>query len=218
MKQLIASLLIVILALTVACPFKKPNGTQMKPSEILTAARAFAIFPVVIGAVSEGIEVLRADGDWKEAQAKKANGLLDDAQSKLDTAQKIIETGKLDVETPRQLIGAALDLLEQGIRDGTFNVKNPTKQLYFSSLVTVARSIVSSIYQVADALQPLPKELEAAKPQQSLTAGGVAAIVSIAAAATLEIKFIRDETDVQALWQKAKDKSAAVHDVLRSRR
>lgn len=218
----ITSLLLIITILIVAvaapsCP-KKPNGETIKPSEILTAARSFAIFPVAIGATAEVIEVLRTDGDWKGEQAKKATKLLDDVQTKLDAAQSAIETGKLDqVESVRAGIGVALELLDAGIKDGTFNVKNATKQVYFSSLLTLARGIIANIYQIADALQPLPKELASARQQESLTAGGVAAIVSIAAGAVLEIKFIRDNTDVKVLWQQAKTKSAAVHDVLRGR-
>jgi len=189
----------------------------VKPSEQLTAARAFAIFPVALGAASEVIEVLEGDKDWTATQASKANRLLDGVLVKMDTAFSLITSGKFDVDTVRQLLTSILDTLEQGVKDGTLGVKNPTKQLYFSSLITAARSVITSIYTVADALQPLPKEMETARAQESLTAGGVAAIVSIIAAATVEIKITRDETNVKELQRRTKEKSEGVHAVLRSR-
>lgn len=207
-QSITATILLSLLLLATACP-KKDNGEPIKPSEALTAARSFAIFPVVLAGVANALDILKDDQDLSAPSYKKAIQFIDKSQSKLDDIAAQISSGKWDVEAVREKIRLLIESIKDAVNDGTLRVKNPTKQALFSSILDYAQVILNNIYLVADRLQPVPDSPPA---QEGITIGGIAALTSVVAATYAEVRQLTAITDIKTLYELAKSKSTVLHE------
>lgn len=190
-----------------ACP-KKGSGEVIKPSEFLTAARSFAIFPVVLEGVGRGLDILRDEQDLSAPGYKKAIALIDEVQTQLDSIGSQIESGKFDVESVREKIALLIQLLKDAVNDGTLRIKNVSKQVLFSSIIDYAQVILNNIYLIADHLQPVPA---VAPAPESIGIGGVAALTSVLAVTFAEVKQVAGIADIAKLYERARSKSKEFH-------
>ena len=217
-KYLRASLALIIVVTALgawACP---SGGAKIKPSQQVSLAQGLTTVPVAFRSLGRIADVLAFDGDLPGERSTSLKRALKQALTKLDDAAQKIHDGAWDAATAKQRIRIVADEFEAAVRDGSLGIKNPQSQRRWLDWALLARMVFEDVTRLTDALRPPPQTIQAdaeRKVIESITASGVVEIVNISTLAALDIKNIRDDTDLESLWQKYQAQSKQAHEALR---
>jgi hypothetical protein len=201
-----------------SCP-KNKDGTKIKPSQATVLAQNLASIPVAFRVTGEITEVLTTDGDFSVASRDVVRHGLKRSLEKLDKIAADVEGGKYDAADVKAKINLIITEFETAIRDGSAGIKNPQAQRRWLDYTILARLAFNDITRLVDALKPLPPSIvedQSRSPSQlEITATGIAQILNYSVIAALDLKNIRDDTDVLSVWAKYKAQSQVAHAALR---
>lgn len=219
MKRIFAFTAIILLIVTTACPFKKKDGAQVKPSELVTLAKVSAVLPVGLDTLS-AIVLIRTHYGANKSDAWVLISNLEQVLTKLDYAREQFASGKWDEANTREFLQTAAKEFKAAVADGTLGVKNETTKAEWTAWATTIAAAIESAYELSDALKPLPETIqqhEGQRVRESINPTEVSEIVAVSIPASIKVIGIYRQTDAATLWEKAKTESERCHENNRQR-